>query len=359
MKDHGMTAHRRGICVLCGMAIGFRLFFTVVVSGNKLLNSGWISILLGCILALPAALLLMLMRRKNRTLPAETVVKKGVGIWGSRLFGIVLFAVMSYETAATAQIFCDTARHVALSGISPLALVAVTLIAAMLAVSNGTDAVAGAGILWSKLATILLLLLLVIQVPYYRPAFLTPILGPGLQSLAEGALPIAGIFSFVVAAWMMLRPERDNQGTAMLRTVLITCVVSVIATIVCAMLLPTIVYKSNALMYCPEHLLITDRAGLSLEMIYVILFYGGLMTTVLFELCAAARALKMVFPMARDTLCTIFSGIVPFIFSALRLTDTDMVEKVSMWYYPLIVIPVVIISLASIKGGSPSKEERT
>ena len=198
MKGKG-GVQRREICVLTGMALIFRAVYAVMVEEGELMNAGVPAALLALLLSLPAAAFLIPLRRRTPGCPADEAVRQAVGRGGARLLGGVLFCLLSYDAAVSLRILAGAVRYVAMpeSGLS--GIMAAAAVAVALAAGRGEAAAAGVAVLWRRAAVILAVLLVIVQLPQMNGAYLTPVLGPGLEEIWKGSLPVAGIFCFSVA----------------------------------------------------------------------------------------------------------------------------------------------------------------
>lgn len=350
---------RREICAFTGMAVGFRAFYAVFVDGRGLMNSGWLAVLAGLILALPAVCLLIPIRKGNPSLPPAEEMEHAAGKWSVRALGIILFALLTYDAAASVRILAGTVRYVAMPEGNSTVIMAVTAFVIVLAALRGPAASAGAAILWRKTAGIVAAILVLLQITQLRVSRLTPVLGPGMDEILIGAFPAAGILSFVPAGWLMLNPEQDAKGTAMLKTLLITGVCTAVMTAVFSMLTPVMPDEPTARSFRLGRLLANDRAGLSPEMLYVILLYGGMLTMLLFEMTAAVFSLGLACPGVKIGVRVPIAGAIMLGLAVSGAAEREIIERAAVWYYPAAALPFVLIGAgAMIRNFGRRKESR-
>ncbi len=352
----GLTVQRRSLCTLTGMAIGFRAFYAVIVNGGQMYGSRWIALLIALLLAAPVALMLIPVRRKYSRAGGKKALNGTVWEWGERLLNLLLFIVLTYDAAATIRILCGTAKYVAMPEANLVFLEVVTAAVAALAALMGAAAIANGAVLWRRLMAALIVLLAAVQASSFRAAWLTPVLGPGLKTLAAEAMPAAGMFSFAAAGFFMMDPEHDEKGTALVKTVLKSGLVTVALGVLFCMLTPALKDELSSRSFRIGRLLANDRAGLSLEMPYVVLLYSGMLTMLLFETAAAASAARIVLPGIKAEFCTLAVVIMALAIAVSGLAERETVERISAWYYPVIAVPALLAGCAAWLRGR--KEEK-
>lgn len=337
------SAQKKEVCALVGVAAGFRAFYEVTVDDGQLMNGAWISILLGMILALPTALSLAAIRRYRPEAETDSVVRELVGSGGLKALAATYLSVMVYDAGASLRIMASAAKYVAMPEENRALIMLTTAAAAGICVGLGARATAGGALLWRKLALILLATLAVTQLPYYRTGWLTPILGPGTKVLLDGAIPTAGMFCFPAAAWLLMSPEHDREGKAMLYTLLRSGLVCAASAVLFCMLVPSVLSGDQFRTVRLGRLLLNGRGGLSLEMPYVVLLYGGFLTMLLFELTVGAHVLRAFAPKLSQKWRTgIVSG-AAFLIAVCGGAEQAAVARLSAWYYPLLAAPAAIL----------------
>ncbi len=343
-----MTAQRRSLCTWIGMAIGFRLFCAVIVDGGQLFGSAWLAMLMGLLLSIPAAAALIPVRRLRPELEGPEALRSAAGSMGMKLAGLILTVVLVYDAGALITLMTSTAKYVAMPEANRNAVKAVTAAAAVTASLMGASAAADAAVLWRRLAAALIAVLVITQAKYFRGAFLTPVLGPGVGEILKNALPAAGMLAFAAAGWLMLEPEHDQAGTAVLKSAVISGLTAAALALCMSMLVPGMPDEPSTRSFRIGRLLANGRAGLTLEMPYVILIYSGMLTALVFEVTAAARAAGIILPGVTAGKRVCLTGAAALGLSLSRWSEREVLRQVSMWYYPLIAAPFVLIGLSAL-----------
>jgi len=342
-----MTVQRRSLCTWTGMAIGFRAFYAVMVDGGQLYGSAWLAMLAGLIGAVPTVLSLKALRCAMPEQDAEKALNGLLGRQGKRLIALIIFVVLIYDTGAVISLMSSTAKYVAMPEANRNLIKFATALTATAASMMGAAASANAAVLWRRLAAALIVILIGTQLRYFRASWLAPVLGPGVAEIGKNALPAAGIFSFAAAGWLMLEPAHDKQGWALLKCTLGSGMIAVLLSVLLCMLIPGMIDEPAARGFRIGRLLANDRAGLTLEMPYVVLLYSGMLTMLVFEMCASANALHMILPGIGWKACGLTAGILAFSLSVSSWTDREQMVKAAAGYYPLIAVPFCAAGLTA------------
>ena len=339
------NVQRRSLCTWAGMAAGFRVFCAVVIDGGQLYGSAWLSVLMAALLFLPVGGALIAWRRTNPSASAEDALELAAGRWGKRIICLFFTVVLTCDAGAVIGLMSSTAKYVAMPEANRILMRAVTAAAAVGIAMMGAQAAAGAAVLWKRLAAALIAVLVLSQAKFFRSEWLLPVLGPGLGEIGRNALPAAGMLAFSAAGWLMLEPEHDKKGGATLKCIGGGGLIAAALSMMLGMMVPGMMEEPPTRGFRIGRLLANDRAGLTLEMPYVVLLYSGMLTMLAFELCAAARTLEAIFPERGGRICTGVVGAAAFLLSVSPWAGRDAVRVVSEWYYPVIAVPVCLSGL--------------
>ncbi len=345
----GLSGERRGVCALVGMSVAFRAFYAVIADGAPMYGSRWLAVLGGTVLSLIPVGITVFLRRRNPACSAEDALKQSVGRWGTGFIGALFFLILTYDAAAVLRLMSSSAKYVAMPEGNNALIMAVTAVCAVIAAGMGTEAAANAALLWKKAAWVLIVLLLVVQIRQFRAAWLMPILGAGTAVIAEEVIPPAGMFSFAAAGWLLMSPEHDKHGTALFRTVIRSGLTAAGLAAAFCMLVPGMIDEMPMRSFRLGRLLANDRAGLSLEMPYVILLYGGMLTMLVFEISASAKALQIIFPKIKSTWCVYAVGALAYGCAAAGWVERETVRMLSQWYYPLIGAAMLTAGVCALR----------
>lgn len=353
------SAQRRGLRALTGIAVGFRAFYAVAVDGGNLYGSGWISALMGAALALPVVLVTEALCGMTPKRSAQEALKAAVGRAGASAAGIVLFVIFAYDAGVMLQMMSSAAKYVAMPEANRNLLKVVTATVAATAAFMGAAAAADAALIWRKIAAVLIGLLALAQCRYYRPEWLTPVLGPGVRELVQSAFPAAGMFCFAAAGRLLLDEAPGKEGGTMTGTMIGSGVAAAALIALLGMLVPGMTEEPETRSFRLGRLLVNDRAGLSLEMPYVALIYGCMLLTLIFEMQIAAKALGLASGGWSARGCMAAAGVAALAVSVSGAAESEAVRSFSQWYYPLAAVPAAAAAAAARIGNWFGRREKT
>ena len=354
----GKKMRQSSVCTLAGMAIGFRTFYAVVIDGGHLYGSGWLAILLAMIVSLPVSLLILFLNRKKPQLHPAEIIRESTGNIGCALIGLILACVLVYDAGAVLRIITGMVKYVALQETGNVPIAAVTAVSATAALLMGPDAIADSSVLWKRLAVVLVGVLIVSQIPYFRAAWLTPVLGQGMDELIDSALPAAGMLSFIAGGWLMTDTGKEKKETALLRTGVYAGLSSCVLAALCGMLVPGLTDEPVGRSFRLGRLLANARAGLSLELPYVVLLYSGMVTVLLFELAAAAKAITIAIPAIKGNVGALSAGAGAFMVSVSGVAEREMASMLSKWYFPAVGVSLLLVGLCAVARGRTGGKEK-
>ena len=171
-------------------AVAARVFLGLAVDMPAAQNGAWLSALIGGALALPWVYCVARCRPRRALLSALLM------IWTL----IDLSAVLGALTRS--------AGYLALDRSSTLLLLVPAGLAALWGVWRGGDAVGYAATVWARIAPVLLTVVALLQWRYYRPGWLTPVLGTGWPAIIEGGVRCAGWIAAASSAVIALDSSR-------------------------------------------------------------------------------------------------------------------------------------------------------
>ena len=218
-----LTLPLSSVRALAIVAVSSRFLMGIFLDMPWLYNAAWLSALGATLLCAPLGLLIDRFARANDARSALEALEAHSGRLLTRCVSMLFCLICAYETAVTARVLSNTVRHVALSESSALSLLLPLLLAAMLAACLNGQAVGSAARVWLKFVPVLLLIVVLIQAKSYRLQWLFPLLGPGLETLADGAVGGAGWLSLFALLWLCAQrdegaPSRSGALLPMLAT---------------------------------------------------------------------------------------------------------------------------------------------
>ncbi len=346
---------------LAVVAVSSRLLMGLFLDMPWLYNASWISALGGMLLCVPLGLVA---DRFARACDEGSVLEALEAHSGPVLTrGVCVFfsLICIYEAAVTARVLSNTVRHVALSESSAVSLLLPLLIAGMLAACFNGQAVGGAARVWLKFAPVLLLIAILIQMKSYRFEWLTPLLGPGLETLATGAVGGAGWLSLFALIWLCAqRDETPAPRSPVLLPMLVTGGICALLLALLATMAPPSVRADLTRTFQLDKLLSNGRASLVSQLPLILLWYNGLIFGVTTGLFLAGKLMQTAFPRLDGRLAILLAGGLTFAVAMLALAEQNMAVSVSKWLFIAVAAPLAALMLPPVwKGGkkpcAPSK----
>ena len=272
--------HGAFLAAVAGMLCG------LLASDTAPRGGAWLSALLGGALALlPVALAGRCAKRCPRLLAAA------------------LLPAMLLETASTAGWLAASAGFLAVDRARPAPLLLAALAALYWCATRGGDAVGSAAGIGLKLAPLPLAIVLLVQLPLYRPGWLFPLLGEGPAEILRAGI-VAG--ERLATAYMVARLLCDGNGPAapwLVRAGGCALAAAALAALA-AMLTPM---RTGVAAVPWQHrldaLLTNGRAPLYLQLPMVMLWFAGLLHRLAFLGFAAAALLQRLLPRMDGRAC--------------------------------------------------------
>ena len=166
------------------------------------------------------------------------------------------------------------------------------------------------------------------------------------------------MFSFIAGGWLLTEPGKENKEEALLRTGVCAGLSSCVLAALCGMLAPGLTNEPAVRSFRLGRLLANARAGLSLELPYVILLYSGMATVLLFELAAAAKAFALAVPAIKGKTVAIAIGFGTFMVSVSGFAEREMTSVLSEWYFPVIGVSLLLVGLCALARGRTGGKEK-
>lgn len=334
--------------------VSARLIMGVFLDMPWLYNAGWISALAALVLCVPLGMLADRFTRLSGPGDIAGALEREAGKAPTRIICGALCLLAIYETAVTARVLSNTVRHVALSEASAISLLLPLLIVAMLAAYFNGLALGSAARIWVKIIPFLLLIVILLQMKSYHAAWLTPVLGPGAEVLATGAVSASGWLSLTAMIWLCA--EKDDHAaslrTPVLGPVLITGIYCALVLALLAMMSPPSVRTDLTRTYQLDKMLANGRASQASQLPLIILWYNSLIFTVSTNLFLGAKLMQLTIPKLDGRLAVLFAGVAAGTAAMFGLAEQGTTVELSQWLFALVgALFAVLLLLPVLKGG--------
>ncbi|HIS03996.1 MAG TPA: GerAB/ArcD/ProY family transporter [Candidatus Pullichristensenella avicola] len=348
-----LTLPLSSVRALAIVAVSSRFLMGIFLDMPWLYNAAWLSALGATLLCAPLGLLIDRFARANDARSALEALEAHSGRLLTRCVSMLFCLICAYETAVTARVLSNTVRHVALSESSALSLLLPLLLAAMLAACLNGQAVGSAARVWLKFVPVLLLIVVLIQAKSYRLQWLFPLLGPGLETLADGAVGGAGWLSLFALLWLCAqRDEGAPSRSGALLPMLATGAACALLLALLATMTPPSVRTDLTRTYQLDKLLSNGRASLVSQLPLILLWYNGLIFGTTTGVFLSAKFLQTALPRLDGRLAVLLCGSMAFAAAMLALAEQSAAVAASRWLFVAVATPTLVLLLPPLwKGG--------
>lgn len=335
------------------LAIAIRILFGVTIEMPNLYNSGWISVLLGGAMAMPLAFAAGQIRARASLSPFALLTESSPAV--TRVFAALLAAIAVWDAAISSDAISCSASYVALGSVSMLYLLLPQLLLCYWCLKCNGDAIGFSAGIWNRVLPWLLLIIVVIEIKQFRFQWITPALGPGIPSLIEGAVRVAGWLSLLTGTFLIA--EKDGEKS-LLNPVRLTgrcCLIAALLVLLHGLMTPPLVYtEKQSRFFLLDTLLSNGRSTLSLQLPLMILWFIGLFLLLLFDVFFAAAMLQTALPKLKKRPCVLLVLAAITALSIFNLTSGDLPNLTARWLYALHGA-ILLLSMAMMhraKGGA-------
>ena len=256
-----------------------RLFYGLMVEAKDLHNGAWLSVLLGAILAMPVILL------------------AGRCLNGGRAgaLKLALLALLSMDAAAVMEGMAYSESFIAFDHVPVVVLMLPLALALGRSLAVGGDAVGAAARIWMWAFLPLLLMVIAMQLPYYRPGWLCPVLGYGVGGVLLWSLRAAGWLAMISAAGMAVS-DGEMTFVRVRRGLMLSAVAAALLIVLRLMMTPSMEPAAMTRGLRIDTLLTNGRAPLYLQLPMIVMWFVGLLHLLCFEGCLALTLLRDIAP---------------------------------------------------------------
>lgn len=283
---------RSAAAPLVSVAVAMRLIWLLFIDYTGAANASWFCPWIGFILYLPVGVAVKAVCDAQRSAVPLSFGEKAK--FARVLLSFIVVAALVTDASACMRLLSNTANVMALGEVPlwllALPLGAVIFICTLLGMEPGGYS---AGI-WIRLSLPLLLVLLLVQLPDYMPAWLTPVFGGGWAAILEGGLRCAGAIALLSTPWLICTEDTNHRSP--IPYALAGAAAASIVLFLLSMLAPAVVHTQTNYTARIEMLLGNGRVHLMLQLITVALWFGGLLHLLNTECTAAAGFIAGIAP---------------------------------------------------------------
>ncbi len=331
------------------IAIAARLFCEMALLYPAAHNAVWLCPIAGLLLYLPFAFAL----QRAAALGNDSAwgnLESRLPRFLSALILLILIALLLLDASAMMDVAAGTASFsIGDKAVITLELPLAVLLALM--VLLGPDAAGNNARIGLYILGFLLVILALTQIPIYRPGWIAPILGGGAPSILNGALRCAGSMALLSLPWLFAVPDRARFGPTLWGSA--ACLLASVLLLFLQMLSPTFVGTELLRPARMEILLNNGRVAISLQFVYLIAWYGGLLHLLSAEAVTAACIIRRLLPGLKPWLVALLEAVGVFLLSGSERIQAFLAGNAVAWLFPLIGL-LLLVSMAAAglaKGG--------
>ena len=328
------SAQLRGVSILGGSALIFRVFALEAVDMPGVRPALWLTVPLAAALALPACLPLM---------KPGAVALRG-GSWSGRSACGLILILAAWDAAVSARLFSVLATYAALPDHTARALSLPLVAVATLVCLLGAGAMSAAGVVWRRVAAVLAAVALIAQVGALRPGWLFPLLGTGLADLLAGAERAAGHMALTALGVGLLGDGDRTERAGALLALGLSALLCAGGVLIYDMAVPAMPGEAAGRLFQLEMLADCGRTGFAAETIYVLLMAGG-MLLVGFEATVACAALCALLPRAPYWACALTCGALTALLCVSPLSAEEAALAAGPLIYPAALLAAGLLAL--------------
>ena len=267
-----------------GAAVLARLYYGLTVESPGSPGGAWLSALLGMGLALPAV-----------------HWARPLGRQGGALIPLLL-ALTAVDAASVMEGTAFSESFLAFSHVAVPVLMLPLALAALRVTLLGGNAIGSAARVWMRALSVLMAVVVACQWPWYRPAWLMPLLGDGPAAVLRRGVQSAGWISMLAMGTMSLceKPPRAGRVTVCLALSAGVAAVLIALRLMMAPQLAGAVLSRSARV---DALLTNGRAPLNLQLPMIVIWFMAMLHLLCFEGFLTAALLNRCFPRLNWGLC--------------------------------------------------------
>lgn len=311
---------------LAVLAVVARIVGGVLIDMPDLLNAGWLSILIGALLALPLMLAISCIRTLQHNRPAPI----------PPALCIVFFLIAIWDAAYVASMIADSAGYLALNSTASIYLLIPQFVLCLGCLLLNGDALGASAVIWNKFLPALLLIVILLQSRSYEPRWLTPLFGPGLTSLLSGSVRIAGWFCLPAALFLIARPDVEGSPGHLspLKTLVLCAAFSTLIALAFSMMTPLLPNQNlHSRTFRFDALLANGRSGRALQLPTIALWYPSQFYALLFDVFTSAVMLQKMLPKWPHSACIWLSLVCTALLAASHYSGQAFVAAAAGWLF--------------------------
>ncbi len=325
-----------------------RLFWGMAADAPVVHISAWICPIVGLLLYLPFALFENRCAQLAAARSPWEYLKQRNPAWLLRGAEILLAFALLLDCAFNMRLMAGIANVLALNSMPVFLLLLPLGLLLTVSILLGTEAEGNSARLWNLLLPVLFLIIFIVHLPSYEPRWLSPILGGGFREILRGGIYCGGGIALLSAQWMLSVPDR-NQRSPLIYATLATAAASMQLAAL-QMLSPSLTGVALSRAGRIGVVLSNGRTAMPLQMLLMLVSYGGILHLIAAEGAACAAFLSHTFPTAPRGVFAVSISVAATALSASILAVPAISSSIFQFYYPAVAVLALLLTLAACCG---------
>jgi len=327
-----------------------RVFYGIVIDSPDLYHAGWISVLLGGVLAFPLFFCISQMCSSVNGSIAGSIENAGA----VRLIAVFFLISSLFDGAITARCISNSASYTAFNHSVRFFLLLPLFIAVLWALYCGGDGIGSSAGIWLHILPLFLVVITIFQATEYRWTWLTPVFGTGITSVLNGAVNVAGWMANTAGIFLFSSVLiHENKRLNILKIYVFSVILSAILVVSRYMMAPTLLdLGERTRMHQLDIMLTNGRAPLILQMPLIIMWFVSMFHLLACDCFIASMCIGYIFPRLKSVLCVVSTISLTVLLSMSIFTEYSVVKRFSVYQYLLNATGILTALMAiGMKGG--------
>lgn len=310
--------------------------------------AAWLCPIVGLALFLPLGLLESSCGRLAGNLSPWQYLRKRCPAGVMHAAELLLALLLLLDCASNMRVLAATAGMLTL-GRTPVVLLLLPLgILSAVMVLLGGDAAGNTARLWNRILPLLFFVILIFHLPSYNAAWLTPVLGSGLDSILEGGVYCGGSIALLSLSCLLAVPDRKQKP--LLPIISIGVFAASLQLAALQMLSPSFTGTELSRSGRISLILSNGRTSSPLQMLMMLLWYGGILHVISAEAVSSAGFLEHALPSVPRWCFAAFEGIAAVAIAGSSIAEAGAYAQLVKRILPAIALLGLILMAMTTLG---------
>lgn len=326
MKYSGLVIKRSGAVRIAAAMSAGSIFTALYIDGYSLyMNSGWMCIVLGSLIALPFISAVKKLGKKD---PDSY-------IW--RTLCIVIALYMAHTAAGITRLLINSVSYSNLQTVSPVLLSAIMLLACLYVNMKNASGLANAVKVCGIAFLLLLSIILVSNLGHMNYRWLRPFGAADAGTLYRGSIYVAG--SVTAAALIHMIAGEDDSSGGVLRGSIIGALIALVLSVYTSVMSPVDIASVHSRLQNIEMLISNGRTSLGVQLPITLAWFLGYLLVLTSYCYSAALFMQNALRGQRPVVPSVMSAIAVFVFANCGLAESEGLEVVGRYaFYGAVLI---------------------